>query len=216
MKVLDLLDEIEEIFDTASGFPLTGKIMVEGSELLDIVNEIRTALPDDIQQAQWIKNERDRILGEAKTEYETVLKDAQSQAEGLTEESDIMVKARKRADDLLENTQSNIRQLKMSTYDYIDSILFDFQEKMDRMSDMYFGDMFSKLEGSFNDINTTLAENREEIKEMAYRTSMNIEDRAVKMPQYEPEKEKAAPREDIPEGADEEEYEEYYEEDENR
>ena len=40
MKVLELLDEIEEIVDTAPGFPMTGKIMIEADELLEIVKEI--------------------------------------------------------------------------------------------------------------------------------------------------------------------------------
>lgn len=55
MRVLELLEEIEEIVDTAAGFPLTGKIMVDSQELLEIVREIRAELPDEIQQAQWIK-----------------------------------------------------------------------------------------------------------------------------------------------------------------
>lgn len=67
MRVLELLEEIEEIVDTAAGFPLTGKIMVDSQELLEIVREIRAELPDEIQQAQWIKNERERIIAEAKT-----------------------------------------------------------------------------------------------------------------------------------------------------
>ena len=62
MKVLELLEEIEEIVDTASGFPLTGKIMIDADELLEIVKEIRTELPEEIQQAQWIKGEQRRIL----------------------------------------------------------------------------------------------------------------------------------------------------------
>ena len=57
MKVLELLDEIEEIIDTSSGFPLTGKILVDAEELLEIVKEIRIELPDEIQQAQWINEE---------------------------------------------------------------------------------------------------------------------------------------------------------------
>lgn len=177
MKVLDLLAEIEDIVDTASGFPLTGKIMVDATELLEIVKEIRTELPDEIQQAQWIKNERDRILGEAKTEYDTIIKDAQNQAESMISQDEITVKSRQRSADLMQATESNIRQLKMSTYDYVDGILFDFQQKMDELSATYFEDMFSKLETTFNEVNATLASNREEIKEMAYRTSMNLEEK---------------------------------------
>ena len=74
MRVLELLEEIEEIVDTAAGFPLTGKIMVASQELLELVRKIRAELPDAIQQAQWIKDERQRILDEAKNEYESILK----------------------------------------------------------------------------------------------------------------------------------------------
>ena len=77
MKVLELLNEIEEIVDTSSGFPLTGKILVDADEILEIVKEIRIELPDEIQQAQWIKEERQRILEEAK-EHENLLKDAKA------------------------------------------------------------------------------------------------------------------------------------------
>ena len=181
MKVLELLDEIEEIVDTASGVPLTGKIMVESNELLEIVKEIRTELPEEIQQARWIKNERDRILGEAKNEYETIIRKAEEEAEDLIDNDHIMVRAKERAEQLMMTTENNIRQLKMSTYDYVDGILFDFQEKMDQLSSTYFQDMFGRLEMTFNEVNSTLAANRDEIKEMAYKTSMNLDDANVQM-----------------------------------
>lgn len=173
MKVLELLEEIEEIVDTASGFPLTGKIMVDAQELLEIVREIRLELPDEIQQAQWIKNERERIIAEAKKEYEAVIADAKRQATALVENDDITVKAKMRADELMRVTEETAKQLKMSTYDYVDSILFNFQEKMEQLNSLYFADMFGTLEKTFTDINATLANNREEIKDMAYRTQMN-------------------------------------------
>ncbi len=181
MKVLELLDEIEEIVDTASGVPLTGKIMVESNELLEIVKEIRTELPEEIQQARWIKNERDRILGEAKNEYETIIRKAEEEAEDLIDNDHIMVRAKERAEQLMMTTENNIRQLKMSTYDYVDGILFDFQEKMEQLSSTYFQDMFGRLEMTFNEVNSTLAANRDEIKEMAYKTSMNLDDANVQM-----------------------------------
>ncbi|MEG0829068.1 MAG: hypothetical protein RSD88_00400 [Anaerovoracaceae bacterium] len=176
MKVLELLEEIEEIVDTASGFPLTGKIMVDAQELLEIVREIRNELPDEIQQAQWIKNERERIITESKKEYETVISEAKRQAEALVENNDITVKAKLRADELMRVTEDTAKQLKMSTYDYVDSILFNFQEKMDQLNSLYFGDMFGTIEKTFTDIGATLSTNREEIKDMAYRTQTNADD----------------------------------------
>lgn len=172
MKVLELLDEIEEIIDTSSGFPLTGKILVEAEEILEIVREIRVELPDEIQQAQWIKDERQRILDEARREYETVLKDARAQAEALIENDDITMKAKNRAEEIMHLAESNVRNLKMSTFDYIDSILYNFQDKMDQLNAIYFNDMFTNLQKTFDQINSTLGENRNEIKEMIYKTQL--------------------------------------------
>lgn len=176
MKVLELLDEIEEIIDTSSGFPLTGKILVDADEILEIVKEIRVELPDEIQQAQWIKDERQRILEEAKREYELTVKDAKAQAEALIENDDITVKAKLRADEIIRVAEANVKALKMSTFDYIDSLLFNFQDKMEQLNAVYFHEMFGNLQNTFEKINTTIAENRNEIKEMVYKTQLENED----------------------------------------
>ena len=101
--------------------------------------------------------------------------------EDLIDNDHIMVRARERAEQLMMTTENNIRQLKMSTYDYVDGILFDFQEKMEQLSSTYFQDMFGRLEMTFIEVNSTLAANRDEIKEMAYKTSMNLDDANVQM-----------------------------------
>ena len=189
MRVLELLEEIEEIVDTAAGFPLTGKIMVDSQELLEIVREIRAELPDEIQQAQWIKNERERIIAEAKTQYEAVIDDAQKQADALVENNDITVKAKLRADELMRVTENTAKQLKIGTYDYLDGILYSFQGKMEHLSSIYFGEMFASIEKAFDDINSALAANRDELKDMAYRTQVNADDMPEPQPAAENEEE---------------------------
>ncbi len=175
MKVLELLEEIEEIVDTASGFPLTGKIMIDADELLEIVKEIRTELPEEIQQAQWIKGEQRRILAEAKDEYESVIRDARRQAEALIDNNDITIKAKIKAEEIITIAEEKAKQLKIGTYEYMDSILFNFQEKMEELNGTYFADMFNSLENTFNGINETLQSNRDEIKQMAFEVHDEVE-----------------------------------------
>ena len=191
MRVLELLEEIEEIVDTAAGFPLTGKIMVDSQELLEIVREIRAELPDEIQQAQWIKNERERIISEAKTQYEKVIDDAQQQAETLVETNDIMTRSKMRAEELIRVTEETARDLKVGTYDYLDSILHSFQGKMENLSTIYFGEMFTSIEKAFEDINSALEANRAELKEMSYRTRTGTDEAKIDMVDYNPDEESA-------------------------
>ncbi len=174
MKVLELLEELEDVVDAATKVPMMSKVMVEADEIFSIVREIRLALPDDVQQAKWIRDERDRILTEAKTEYEKIIKEAKKQADYLVETGEITARATKLAQEIRQDAEVNAKILKMKTYDYVDKILYDMQAKMDELNMRYFGEMYSNLEKTFEEINGTLSENREEIKELAYKTQNDL------------------------------------------
>jgi vacuolar-type H+-ATPase subunit H len=171
MKVLELLDEIEEICETSSSMPLiSNKIVVDKAELIEIIKEVRQALPDEIQQAQFIKNERQRILDEAKQEYELLIKDAEKQAEIMVDQHEITERAKERSHEIMDKTEQNVKKMKMNAFEYIDKILYDFQQTMDMVDNKYLQDMFSNMQGTFDSINHKLDANRNEIKELAFRT----------------------------------------------
>ena len=174
MKVLELLEELEDIVDAATKVPMMSKVMVEAEDVFSIIREIRLALPDDVQQAKWIRDERDRILADAKTEYERIIREAKKQADYLVETNEITARATKLAQEIRDDADINAKILKMKTYDYVDKILYDMQAKMDEMNMRYFGEMYSNLEKTFDQINQTLSANREEIKDLAYKTQNDL------------------------------------------
>ena len=174
MKVIDLIQDIEDILETSSGFPLTGKVMVDPDELRSILKEIKDELPEEIQQAQWIKNERQRILDDAKKEYDSLIKVANEKADQLGEEHDITLRAKKRADEIMRVTEENVRNLKMNTFQYVDDVLYTFQEKITTMNEAYVQRMFTDINDLFDKINTTIASNRDEIKDLSYRTEAEL------------------------------------------
>ena len=172
MKVLELLDELDEIIEVASSVPVVRKVMVDPNEVREIVQEIRLELPDEIQQAQWIKNERQRILDEAKAEYESILNEARQKADALVENDEITVKAKARADEILRIAQENSQVMKMSILDYTDSMLYNLQEKVDQMYATYFTDMYDDLQATFEKINANIASSRSEVKEQIYKSQV--------------------------------------------
>ena len=174
MKVIELLQEIEDILDTSGGFPLTGKVMVDPDEIRNLLNEIRDELPEEIQQAQWIKNERQRILDDAKKEYDSLIKVANEKADQLVDEHDITLRAKKRADEIMRVTEENVKNLKMDTFQYIDEVLYTFQEKITTMNESYVQRMFVDVNDLFDKINKTIASNRDEIKDLSYRTESEL------------------------------------------
>ena len=169
MKVLELLDELDEIIEVASGVPLVKKVMVDPDEVSEIVKEIREELPDEIQQAQWIKNERQRILDEAKNEYESILADARKKADAMIENDEITVMAKSKADEIIRVAKENSQVMKMSILDYTDNMLYNLQEKVDQLYATYFTDMYDNLQNTFEKINTNITSSRNEVKDQIYK-----------------------------------------------
>ena len=169
-KVLDLLDELEDLLEGATSVPLTNKIVLETEDIFGIIKDIRLALPDDMQQAKWIIDERDRILLEGKSEYERMLREAKKQADFLVDSDEITRR------EIIKDSKIQSKVLKMKTYDYVDRMLYGMQQKMDELNMKYFGEMYTNLEHTFTAINETLTENREEIRSLAYKTQNEDEE----------------------------------------
>ena len=148
--------------------------MVDPDEIRNLLKEIRDELPEEIQQAQWIKNERQRILDDAKKEYDSLIKVANEKADQLVDEHDITLRAKKRADEIMRVTEENVKNLKMDTFQYIDEVLYTFQEKITTMNESYVQRMFVDVNDLFDKINKTIASNRDEIKDLSYRTESEL------------------------------------------
>ncbi len=175
MKVLELLDELDEIIEVASSVPVVRKVMVDPNEVTEMVKEIRLELPDEIQQAQWIKNERTRILDEAKEEYERIIAEAREKADRMVEEDEITIRAKERAEEILRIARDNSSVMKMSILDYTDSMLYNLQEKVDEVYATFFTDMYDQLQGTFNKINNNISSSRSEVKEQIYKSQQQAE-----------------------------------------
>jgi hypothetical protein len=68
--VLKLLEELEDIIDSSRAVPFSSKVAVDKEEIYEIINEIKTRLPNDIKQSKFIVQERNKILLDAQKEAE--------------------------------------------------------------------------------------------------------------------------------------------------
>ena len=78
MEIFTLLENLEEILESSSKVPFSTKVMVDADELREIIEEIRLKLPDELKQAKWVKEERQRIISDAELEAQKVLKETES------------------------------------------------------------------------------------------------------------------------------------------
>ena len=83
MEVLTLLETLQEMLDRSSNIPLTKKSLVDKEAIIDVVNEIKLKLPDELKQAKWVKEERQKILVDAQKEANQLIKEAECKIKSL-------------------------------------------------------------------------------------------------------------------------------------
>ena len=145
MEVMALLETIEDILERSTTIPIWGKTIVEKDDILDIVKEVRLKLPDEIKQAKWVKEERQRILLEAQKEANNVMKDAESKIISMVDEHEITNQAIKKAEEIIGSAQQTAKGVHQGSREYADDVL-------------------SKLEDILRDALDTIRNNRQELK----------------------------------------------------
>ena len=169
IRVMTLLDDLEEILANASKVPFSEKAIVDSDEIRSIVDDIRLSMPKDIQQAKWVKDEQDRILNEARGEYDKVIIAAKKQAEYLVENDIIKKEVEKRADALISEAENHSRYIKLRSYEYVDKLLFDMQNDIAKVATEYIQPMNDYFTDMLGEMNGRVNGNRQEMKALAER-----------------------------------------------
>lgn len=167
MTVLELLNELEEIINTAPRVPLASKVMVDATEILDLAKDIRLSLPDDVQQAKWVIDEKDKIHAEAKSEYERIIIEARKQADSLVEDNVITQRAKDVAQEVYRRADEYSRDMRIRTYKYMDEVLYNFRQKMDEVNNKYFVAMYDEMDKHFSGISGKIDSDLLEVQKMA-------------------------------------------------
>lgn len=130
-RLLDFVEQLEEILDRATKVPLTGKVMVDEETVLEILDGIRSYLPEEIRQANLILAERDRLMEEARNNGQKIVDRAQKQAEQLVEEDEIVNQSRTYGEDIVRKAQQYSRDVKLGALKYSDELLQDVEKKLE-------------------------------------------------------------------------------------
>lgn len=123
MDALELIDELEDLIDKGVSVPFTGRCLLDKEELMDLIQEIKLKLPDDLNQAKWIKNERQNIIDDAKAESAKIIKEANDKLISMIDENEITKSAKEQANSIMEKVQSDAKTLKIESYKYTDNLL---------------------------------------------------------------------------------------------
>ncbi|MBE7016279.1 MAG: ATPase [Ruminococcaceae bacterium] len=133
MEIMEIIDMMEETIEKSPVVPLSGKIVVDKEDLLDYIQEMRLVFPDEVKEAKWVKEERERILAEAQTRSETMVKNAEEKVVQMIDEHEITKEAVEHANQMVNDAQTKAMEIKTDCDQYADDILNDIEKRLDML-----------------------------------------------------------------------------------
>ena len=120
----DIISALYDLVQDARALPLgADKCILERDKVLDMLDEIIAALPGELKQSRTIVESRNELIGQARREAESIVRQAQQKANDLVEQEAIYVEAKRQCQEMVENTQNRIAELKKARNAYMDDAL---------------------------------------------------------------------------------------------
>ena len=133
MDILNLVNKLEELFSQGRSFPFTHNVMINEDQMIDLIDQMRISIPEEIKRSQQILAQRDRILAQAKDEHDRMLEIANEKREQLISSHEIMAEANNRAKQIISQAQTEADVIKQEADKYALESLKKLEIEMDRV-----------------------------------------------------------------------------------
>ena len=133
MDILHLVDRLEELFNESRPIWLTHSVIVDEDRMLDLIDQMRVAVPEEIKKAEQIITQRDRILAQAKEEANRTIALAREKAEKKLEDNEIIQSAKLRGEKIISQAHKEAAATQREADKYILDSLTTLEVTIDRL-----------------------------------------------------------------------------------
>ncbi|NMM65650.1 ATPase [Clostridium sp. P21] len=165
MDVIKLLEYLNEIIETSAKVPMTGKVMVHKKETLEIIEKIMNYLPDELKKAQWIVEEKERILSEAIEEAENLKRENINFLRKQVENHDITKRANAKAEAIIVSAERSAKSIRLGARDYADEVLNQLDNEIEDKSKRMLIDLKKQMQNFIVDLESHINLNSESIRQ---------------------------------------------------
>src|SRR6266850_1701928 len=118
-----LVERLEALIVNGRKVPMTSQVILEQAAILDVIDQLRVAIPEEVRQARRINQESDRVLSKAREEAEQIIGASQEQAAILLQDQSILREAEMRAQDILDKAQAKSAETMSGADQYAADVL---------------------------------------------------------------------------------------------
>lgn len=132
MDLQYLIDRLETMVRAGRRMPVMNKILMDEQELVDLIDQMRTVLPEEIRYAKHVLREKEQILSDGQAQADDILRTARQQAEVLIEREGLLKQARVQADEIIRLSKEEAVRLQVGADNYSRQVLTDLADSLQR------------------------------------------------------------------------------------
>lgn len=133
MDILHLVDRLEELITDSRQVWFTHNVIVDEERFLDIIDQMRVSIPEEIKKSQQVMAQRDRILAQAKEEADRTLALAREKSELLIGKDAISQAAEARAEQIIEQARNEANITRQEADEYVLETLKKLEAELDKV-----------------------------------------------------------------------------------
>jgi cell division septum initiation protein DivIVA len=126
------LAEIRRVVEQARSMPMSASAVINRSELLGLLGELRDGLGTAFSDAQQVVAERELVVEEGRKEAQQIVAQAHDERDRLASDTEVFRVAKREADEVLDNAKAEAEGLRKETDDYVDGKLANFEITLER------------------------------------------------------------------------------------
>ncbi|HLF81496.1 MAG TPA: hypothetical protein VI410_06975 [Anaerolineales bacterium] len=133
MDILHLVDRLEELFNESRPIPLTHSVILDEDRILEIIDQMRISIPEEVKKAQQVLAQRDRVMAQAQEEATRTLSLAKRQTEETISKDSMVQAAQTRAEQILEQARAEVEVMRRDADEYVIESLAALEEELTRL-----------------------------------------------------------------------------------
>jgi cell division septum initiation protein DivIVA len=127
VDIVARIQQLEELISQAKSMPLSSSVLVNRDEVLELVQGMREALPEEIKQARWVVKDREELLSKARRDAEAIVQEGRDEQARLVADQEVVKEAQREAERVLGEAREEARQIRLEAEDYVDAKLASFE-----------------------------------------------------------------------------------------
>jgi vacuolar-type H+-ATPase subunit H len=127
-----LVDRLEDLIDEGRHVWLSKFTLIDEERTLEIIDQMRISVPEQIEKASRLINQRDRLLAQANEEAARIVQLAQERSDEMTNRDAIVQTAQNRAKNIIEQARREAEGIRTEADAYVMDVLRELESQLMR------------------------------------------------------------------------------------